>query len=127
MLKSEESLETISGFVERRVDEFLSKRVSDVVDDKTFGRFIDFIEERIRAAVDAPAFEAKIRDFIGGRVDDLAGTETPLGLMFTPDAIDLLKEKANEQIEPVVHRSDRTCSGRKNAQSDRRSDQARSA
>ena len=104
VLKSEESLETISGFVERRVDEFLSKRVSDVIDDKTFGRFIDFIEERIRAAVDAPAFEAKIRDFIGGRVDDLAGTETPLGLMFTPDAIDLLKEKANEQIEPVVHR-----------------------
>ena len=49
VLKSEESLETISGFVERRVDEFLSKRVSDVIDDKTFGRFIDFIEERIRA------------------------------------------------------------------------------
>src|SRR5687767_4534666 len=34
VLKSEESLETIRGFVERRVDEVLSKRVSEVVDDE---------------------------------------------------------------------------------------------
>jgi uncharacterized membrane protein YheB (UPF0754 family) len=33
VLKSEESLETIRGFVERRFDEVLSKRVSEVVDD----------------------------------------------------------------------------------------------
>jgi uncharacterized membrane protein YheB (UPF0754 family) len=104
VLKSEESLETIRGFVERRVDEFLSKRVSEVVDDETFERIITFLEERIRSAVEASALEEKIREFIGRRVDDLANTETPLGQLFTDDAIELLKEKANEQIEPVVHR-----------------------
>jgi uncharacterized membrane protein YheB (UPF0754 family) len=39
VLKSEESLVTISSFVERRVDEVLSRRVSSVVDDESaFGR-----------------------------------------------------------------------------------------
>jgi len=104
VLKSEESLETIRGFVERRVDEFLSKRVTEVMDGETFERIIGFVEERLRSAVLAPAFEEKIREFIGRQVDNLVHTETPLGLMFTGDAVDLLKEKANEQIDPVVHR-----------------------
>jgi uncharacterized membrane protein YheB (UPF0754 family) len=54
--------------------------------------------------VNSPALEEKVREFISRRVDDLANTETPLGTLFTTDAVDLLKEKANEQIEPVVHR-----------------------
>src|SRR5215217_6526461 len=40
VLKSEESLATISGFVERRVDEVLSRRVSSVVDDDTFEKIV---------------------------------------------------------------------------------------
>ena len=30
-------------------------------------------------------------------------TQTPLGQMFTAEAVDLLKEKANGQIEPIIH------------------------
>ena len=104
VLKSEESLTTISGFVERRVDEFLSRRVSAVVDDEAFDKILGFLEERIRSAIQSSAFAAKIKDFISRSVDDLANTETPLGQMFTEDAVNLLKEKANEQIEPVIHR-----------------------
>lgn len=104
VLKSEESLETIRGFVERRVDEFLSKRVSEVVDDETFEKIIAFVEEQIRSAVQSPTLEEKIREFIGRQLGDLINTVEPLGQMFTDDAINLLKEKASEQIEPVVHR-----------------------
>ncbi|NOT46743.1 MAG: DUF445 family protein, partial [Acidobacteria bacterium] len=104
VLKSEESLETIRGFVTRRVDEFLSKRVSEVVDDDAFQKIVGFFEDRIESAVNSPTLEEKVREFIGRRVDDLANTETPLGSLFTEDAVALLKEKAGEQIEPVVHR-----------------------
>jgi uncharacterized membrane protein YheB (UPF0754 family) len=103
VLKSEESVATISGFVERRVDEVLSRRVSSVVDDETFEKIVGFLEERIRSAVNSPALEQKVHGFISSRIDDLANTPTPLGDMFTPDAIELLKEKAGEQIAPMSH------------------------
>jgi uncharacterized membrane protein YheB (UPF0754 family) len=103
VLQSEETIETINGFVGRRVDEVLSQRVSEVVDEETFLKIIGFLETRIRSVIKEPTFEQKIRDFINRRVDDLAHTETPLGQLFTDDAVGLLKEKANEQIEPLVH------------------------
>ncbi len=102
-LKNEETQGAISSFVERRVDEVLSKRVAAVVDDSAFEKLVGFIEERIHAAINSPTLEKNIREFIARRIDDLANTETPLGAMFTPDAIALVKEKANEQIAPVAH------------------------
>lgn len=104
VLQSEESLETIRGFVTRRVDEVLSRRVSEVVDDETFEKIVGFLESRIRSALNSAELAENIGDFISRRVDDLANTPTPLGEMFTDDAVALLKEKANEQIAPVVHR-----------------------
>jgi uncharacterized membrane protein YheB (UPF0754 family) len=103
VLKSEETVETIRGFVERRVDEMLSRRVSETLDEETFLKIIGFLETRIRSVVRESAFEQKIEDFISRRVDDLTNMQTPLGEMFTPDAVALLKEKANGQIEPIVH------------------------
>ncbi len=102
VLSSVESLETIRGFVTRRVDDVLGKRVSEVVDDETFAKIVGFIDERVRMAVRAKTFETNIRDFISRRLDDLINSQTPLGNMFTPDAVSLLKEKANEQIEPAI-------------------------
>lgn len=103
VLKSEETVESIHGFVERRVDEVLSRRVSETVDEETFTKILDFLEKRIRTVIKEPSFEQKIKDFINQRVDDLANTKTPLGKMFTDDAVALLKEKANGQIDPIVH------------------------
>ena len=103
-LRDESSLETIRSFVTRRVDEFLSRRVTDVVDDDTFKQVVGFLDDRIEAAVNSTTLEEKVREFIGKRVDDIANTPTPLSSMFTSDAVDLLKEKAVEQIDPVVHR-----------------------
>jgi uncharacterized membrane protein YheB (UPF0754 family) len=103
VLKSEENIESINGFVGRRVDEVLSRRVSETVDEETFTKILSFLEIRIRGVIKEPAFEQKIRDFISRRVDDLANTQTALSEMFTPDAVALLKEKASGQIEPIVH------------------------
>ena len=103
VLKNEETAQSITQFVERRVDEFLSQRVSEAITDEQFHKILSFLETRVRNIVKEPTLEGKIRDFIGRRVDDLANTNTPLGEMFTPDAVQLLKEKAIEQIEPIVH------------------------
>ncbi len=100
---SEDTLLSINAFVGRRVDEILAQTVSEAVTDKTYGKILSFLETRIRSVVKEPALEEKIAEFIGRRVDDLANTETPLADMFTPEAIALLKEKAVEQIEPVIH------------------------
>lgn len=103
VLQSEETVETIRGFVNRRVDEVLSRRVSETIDEETFLKIIGFLETRIRSVVNEKTFEQKIEDFISRRVDDLINLQTPLGEMFTPDAVALLKDKANGQIEPIVH------------------------
>ncbi len=102
ILKSDESTAAISSFVTRRVDDVLGKRVSEVIDDETFEKITSFLDARVRAAVAARTFEDKIREFINRRIDDLAGSETPLGDLFTDDAVALLKEKANEQVEPAI-------------------------
>lgn len=103
VIKSTESVDAIREFVTGRVDELLGKRVSEVVDDETFEKISKFLDDRVSAAVKAPSFETNIRDFIGRRLDELVNSATPLGQMFTDDAVALLKEKANEQIEPAIH------------------------
>ncbi|NNE66423.1 MAG: DUF445 family protein [Pyrinomonadaceae bacterium] len=102
-IKSEDTHEAIQGFVESQVDEFLGQTVSDLFTDETHSKILEFIETRAGTVVNEPQLEEKIREFIGKRVDDLANTETPLGDMFTDEAISLLKAKAVEQIEPIVH------------------------
>jgi uncharacterized membrane protein YheB (UPF0754 family) len=103
VLQSEETIETIQKFVERRVDEVLSQRVSEVIDEENFNKILGFLEDRIRSIIKEPSLENKVRDFISHRVDDLANSQTPLGSLFTEDAAALLKEKAGEQIQPLVH------------------------
>lgn len=104
VLRSEETQVAISSFVERRVDEVLSRRLTNVIDNETFDQLVGFVEQRVFSAINSPALERNIGEFVGRRLDDLVHLETPLGDLFTPDAIALLKEKANEQIAPVAHR-----------------------
>ncbi|MGI9035127.1 MAG: DUF445 family protein [Pyrinomonadaceae bacterium] len=103
VLKSEETAESIGGFVTRRVDEFLSKRVSEVINGEQFNQILSFIENRVRGIVTEPVLEQKVEEFISRRVNDLANSKMTLGEMFTPDTIELLKEKSSEQIEPIIH------------------------
>ncbi len=104
VLKSDESLEAIRGFVTRRVDEFLSKRASELIDEASYKSLIEFLDGRIDIAINSTALEARVREFIDRRVEEVVNAETSLGALLTDDAVNLLKEKAAEQIEPVVHR-----------------------
>jgi uncharacterized membrane protein YheB (UPF0754 family) len=104
VLKSETSQASIRDFVTNRLDDLLSQRASNLINDEAFVKITGFLEERIRAAIRSKAFEDSIRDFVGRRLDDLVHAETPIGAMFTDDAVALLKEKANDQIAPVAHR-----------------------
>jgi uncharacterized membrane protein YheB (UPF0754 family) len=103
VLQSASTLEAISGFIDRRLDEVLAQRVSDVLDDESFDKLVAFFEERIKTALSSKAFEEKVTEFIERRVDDLFASPTPVGNLFTPDAVALLKEKAAEQVAPVAH------------------------
>jgi uncharacterized membrane protein YheB (UPF0754 family) len=103
VLSSPESLAAVRSFVTDRVDHALGKRVSAVVDEETVNKIVAFLDERIGSTVASKAFEANIREFVGRRLDELVNSQTPLGDMFTPEAVALLKEKAGDQIEPAVH------------------------
>jgi uncharacterized membrane protein YheB (UPF0754 family) len=103
VLGNEETHASIRSFVELRVDEVLGGRISAVVDDEMFLQITGFLENRVRSALRSAAFESKVDEFISRRLDELVNTDTPLGEMFTGDAVALLKSKANDQIEPVVH------------------------
>lgn len=103
VLESEETHESISRFVERRVDEFLSQRVSETISEENFNKTLGFLEGRVHSILKQKVFEQKIRDFVSRRVEDFANTQTSLGEIFNDDAVALLKERAAEQINPIVH------------------------
>jgi uncharacterized membrane protein YheB (UPF0754 family) len=100
VLQNEETATTIHAFVGRRVDEIFSKKISETIDDETFTEVLGFLEKRVKGILNEPVLEQKI---IGKRIDDFANTTTPIGEMFTEDAIILLKERLNSQIEPIAH------------------------
>lgn len=102
-IKSPESIASINSFVERRVDDFLSKRVDAVVDESAFDELASLIEKRIAAATRSPKIESNIREIVSSRLASLLTSDVPIGRMFTDDAVNLLKEKAAEQIDPAIH------------------------
>lgn len=103
VLKSEDTVQSISGFVERRVDEFLGRRISEVVNEEQFNQALIFLESRIKATLREPSLEKKITEFISSRIDEITHADTKLGDMIKPDAVALVKEKAVEQIDPIIH------------------------
>lgn len=103
-LKAHSTHIAISKFVEKQVDDFLSRRLTEVIDETAFNRFIDLVSDRIEAALNSREFEQSVRAFISRRIDDLVSLDAPLGEIFTPEAVTLIKEKLFEQITPITHR-----------------------
>jgi uncharacterized membrane protein YheB (UPF0754 family) len=101
-LKSEETAEALDAFIDRRVDELLASRLGDAVDEESFGQVLDFIEERFRRVVTEEGFAAKVRDFVGARLDELAGSRATLAEMFTPETVAIVKERIDRQVPPIV-------------------------
>lgn len=103
VLKSEDTAESLSKFIDQRVNDLLANRLGETVTDETFGEILGFVESRFRRLVNEPDFEEKVRNFIGARLDDLAHSQATLAEMFTPDTLTVIKERIDEQVPPVVH------------------------
>lgn len=103
MLKSEETAAAVERFVDARVDELLGLRFSETINDEAFAKIVGFIDERFQRLVTEAGFEAQVRDFVGGRLDDLARSGATLAEMFTPETVAFIKERIDQQVPPIVH------------------------
>jgi uncharacterized membrane protein YheB (UPF0754 family) len=101
-LKSEETAEAVSRFIDRRVDEILSQRLSEAVSPETFEQVLGFVENRFRGVVTERGFGSKVREFVSSRVDELAASQATLAETFTPDTVAVIKERIDSQVPPVV-------------------------
>jgi uncharacterized membrane protein YheB (UPF0754 family) len=101
-LRSEETAEALGRFVDRRVDELLSQRLSEAVSPEAFEQVLGFVENRFRGVVNERGFESKVREFVSARVDELAASRATLAEMFTPDTVAVIKERIDSQVPPVV-------------------------
>jgi len=103
MLKSEETTEAIAAFVDRQIDELLTRRVGDTLSEDQFNKILEFIQERFERLVNEEGFEQKISNFVSGRLDDLARSNETLAETFTPETIAFIKERIDSQVPPIVH------------------------
>jgi uncharacterized membrane protein YheB (UPF0754 family) len=102
VLRSEETAEALSRFVDRRVDELLARRLGDTFTEAAFEQVLGFVEGRFRDIVAERGFEGKVRDFVSARVDDVAASEATLAEMFTPDTVALIKRRVDREVPPIV-------------------------
>lgn len=103
VLRSEETAEAVNGFIDRRVEHILAKRLNDTVEAETFEQILKFVEDRFRGIVTEQGFEQKVRDFVSSRLEEIANSRATLAEMFTPETVALIKERIDTQIPPIVH------------------------
>src|ERR1700752_2274753 len=103
MLKSEETAEAIERFVEKQVDDLTARRIGDVVNPDSVDKVRELVEQRLQRLISTEAFEQKVRDFVSGRLDDLAHSNATLAETFTPETIEFIKERIDQQVPPIVH------------------------
>ena len=103
MLKSEETANAIEHFVDKQVDELLERRVGDMVSDNSLDQVLRFAEDQVQRLISTEGFEAKVHEFVSGRLDDLARSNATLGETFTPQTIAFVKDRIDQQVPPIVH------------------------
>ncbi|MFN2532137.1 MAG: DUF445 family protein [Pyrinomonadaceae bacterium] len=103
MLKNEETANAIRGFVDRQVDDLLERRLGDLITDNVVNQLQETVTDRFHRLVDEQGFESKVREFVSGRIDDLARSSATLSETFTPETIAFIKERIDQQVPPIVH------------------------
>jgi uncharacterized membrane protein YheB (UPF0754 family) len=103
VLKSEETAIAIEKFVDRQVDNLLERKLDETVSEETFAQILRFAEERFQGLVSEAGFEAKVRAFVGERLDDLTRTDATLAQLFTAETVALIKDRVDQQVQPIVH------------------------
>ncbi|MGI9166508.1 MAG: DUF445 family protein [Pyrinomonadaceae bacterium] len=102
MLKGEETAAAIARFVDARVDELLQRRIDATLSDEAFNQILHFVEERFQQLVTEEGFEQQVRDFVAGRLNDLAHSNATLAETFTPETVRFIKERIDQQVPPIV-------------------------
>src|SRR6476659_10182543 len=82
MLKSEETAEAIEHFVDKQVDELLERRVGDMVNEESVDRVLNFVEQHMQRLIATDGFEGTVHEFVAGRLDDLARSNSTLAETF---------------------------------------------
>jgi uncharacterized membrane protein YheB (UPF0754 family) len=103
MLKSEETAEAIQRFVDKQLDELVERRIGDLISTKSLDQVLKFVQDYMQRLISHDSFERKVRDFVSGRLDDLARTNSTLGETFTPETVEFIKERIDQQVPPIVH------------------------
>src|ERR1043166_8668417 len=103
MLKSDETAEAIERFVDKQVDDLAQRRIGEVVSSQSVDRARDFVEQRLQRMMGTEGFEQTVREFVSGRLDDLAHSNATLAETFTPETIAFIKERIDQQVPPIVH------------------------
>src|SRR5688572_808599 len=103
MLKSEETAEAIERFVDKQIDELLSRNFDELVSNRSVDRALDFVQERLQGFISNAAFEERVSEFISGRLDDLARSEATLAETVTPETIGFIKGRIDQEVPPIVH------------------------
>lgn len=103
MLKSEETAAAIARFVDRQIDQLLARPIAATLSDDALEQIPRFVEERFQNLVSEEVFKRKVREFISGRLDDLARSNATLADTFTPETVAFIKERLDQQVPPIVH------------------------
>ena len=103
LLSSQETAEAVGRFVDRQIEQLLARRIDATLSDEALDQVSHFIEDRFQSLVSEEEFERKVREFLSGRLDDLAMSNATLADTFTPETVALIKERIDQQVPPVVH------------------------
>jgi uncharacterized membrane protein YheB (UPF0754 family) len=113
-LKSPEIASSVNNFVEKKLNNLLSNRISTILEEEKSKLLLEFLQDKIHNSLKSPHLESKIYEFVDKQINEIFITNVHLGEFFTPESVELLKEKVSEQIKPIMHKiaeiatSDRT-------------------
>ncbi len=102
LLRSDEMTVAVERFAHNRVDDLLSRRLRDALDEQAFDAFINFLTETQHNLTGNKEFEQRVRTFLSARLDDLLTSRATLAEIVTPDAVAILKARIDAQLPPIV-------------------------
>lgn len=103
MLRSEETAEAIERFIDKQIDELLTRNFGDLVNNQSVDQLLDFVQQRLQGFITNESFEQRVGEFVSGRLDDLSQSNATLAETVTPDTISFIKGRIDQEVPPIVH------------------------
>ncbi|MCX7639122.1 MAG: DUF445 domain-containing protein [Pyrinomonadaceae bacterium] len=102
-LKSPVVAASVNDFASRKADQLLAKRLAETLEEDDFSQIKDFLKIKVHKALKSHYLEKKVEEFVSYQMDEVFRSEANLETLFTPDSIELMKEKICDQINPIIH------------------------